>query len=527
MHTTLVVKLNLSRHSLNVSTTHLGTMDLPALAPRLNLGTLPDELILLILDQLDADDYLTLRNLNATSSRFHRLTLDRLYRRFPGCAPEQFLRTITLSHSAHCHELINYVKEVVWYQNYWSRPCRRRCLLLGDRHAIANKLRSSGAILDTTDLSTDLPTRFIGFSSDHEVHWWYLEFFLFFTPNVEKITVHDVWQWDDHSYWFKSLAANPAHFGNLRSITLLGPLRLGSIVPLLTLPFIQILELTQAVDMHREPGRAFSWDGDGEAHADRRLSNGSSLERLIIRESDLHFPSAMVIFGSLNKLKTFTYEHVPHELKWHPGMPPAIFPWVGNIGWGPNTSLESLRLRVDSVVTEKEVSSLCHHVAGPTLARLRSLDIGPCNIETFSPLESSQSEDLQTTARRIVQTFPNTLESLRIQWTYELGQESKLQLLIDILLCLVEAVASSASRLKQIYIVDWPALAGWFPLPNESKVLKRVYEYSGMQFDVFHEKIKGQEPLAIKEDVESGWLWVHKTDTFAVHRLKELSPITA
>ena len=493
-------------------------MDLPALAPRLNLGApaLPDELILLILDELDADDYLTLRALNATSWRFHRLTLDRLYRRFPGCAPEQFLRTITLSHSAHCHELTNYVKEVVWYQDYWSRPCRRRCLPLGDRHAVANKLRSSGAILDTTDISTDLPTRFIGFASDHEVHWWYLEFFLFFTPKVEKITVHDVWQWDDHSYWFKTLAANPAHFGNIRSITLLGPLRLKSIVPLLTLPSIQTLELTQAVDMRREPGRTFPWDDDGEAHVDRWLANGSSLERLVIRESDFHFPSVMIILEKLNKLKTFTYEHVTHEMKWRPGIPPAIFSWIGNIGWGPNIFLENLRLRVDSVVTETELSSLCYHVTGPTLPRLRTLDIGPCNIETFSQSESPHPEDLHPIARKIVKTFPDTLELLRLQWTYELGQESKLQFLIGILSHLVEAAASSASRLKQIYIT-WPALAGWFPLPDELKVLKRVYERSGMQFDVVYEDIEGQEPLAIKEDVESDWLWVHKTDAFAAH----------
>lgn len=451
--------------------------------------------------------------------RFHRLTLDRLCRRFLGCAPEQFLRTKTLSHSAHCHELANYVKEVVWYQNYCSRRCRRHCLRLGDRHAVANKLRSSGAILDTTDLSTDLQTRFIGFSSDHEINWWYLEFFLFFMPKVENITVHDVWQWVDHSYWFKSLAANPTHFENIRSIVLLGPLRLESIVPLLTLPFIQILQLTQAVDMRREPGRAFSWADDGEDQVDQKLISGSSLERLVIRELDLHFPSAMVILETLHKVKTFTYEHVSHELERRPGMPLAIFPWVGNIGWGPNSSLENLRLRVDSVVTDKEMPSLCHHVAGPALARLRTLDIGPCNIEKFSPLDLSQSEDLQTTARSVVKTFLNTLESLRIQLAYELGQESKLQLLIDILSFLVKAAASSTSGLKQIFIVDWPASPGQFPLPDEFKVLKRVYEFPGMQFDVVYEDIEGQEPLTIKEDIETGWLWIHKTDSFAVHRL--------
>ncbi|CAN9350854.1 unnamed protein product, partial [Alternaria alternata] len=179
---------------------------------------------------------------------------------------------------------MNYVKEVVWYQNYWDRPSRRRCLPPGDRHTVANILRSSGAILDTTDLSTDLPGRFIGFSSEYEVHWWYLEFFLFSTPKVEKITIHDAWQWDDHSYWFKSLAANPIHFENLRSITI----------------------LPQVVDIRQEPDREFSWARDGEDYVDRRLASGSSLEHLVIRESDLHVPSAVGILEKLNKVKSFT-----------------------------------------------------------------------------------------------------------------------------------------------------------------------------------------------------------------------------
>jgi hypothetical protein len=499
-------------------------MDLPRPAACLNLGTLPDELILLILDQLDADDHLTLRDLNATSSRFHRLTIDRLYRRFPGRAPEQFLRTIKLSPPDQCHELTNYVKEVVWFQDYWSRPSRRRCLPLGDRYAVANILRSSGAILDTTEISTDLATRFIGFSSEYEVHWWYLEFFLFFTPKVEKITVHDAWQWDDHCYWFKSLAANPSHFENLRFVTVFGPLRLRNIVPLLTLPCIQDLELTQAIDMRREPSRAFSWAHAGEDYVDRRLARGSSLERLVMRESDLHFPSAMVILSQLNKLKSFTYQHVSHELTWRPGLLPAIFPWVGNMGWGPNATLESLRLRVESVVTEEEMSSLCHHVAGPVLAKLRILDIGPCSLDTFRPLELARLEDPQTAARRIVGTFPGTLESLRIQWAYDRDEEPRLQDFIHILLSLVEVVACSSSRLKQVSIVHWPALAGWFPFPHEINSLKQVYERSGMQFDIFYEQIESEKPLAIDEGVESDWLWVHKTEAFSVHAPQESTP---
>jgi hypothetical protein len=374
--------------------------------------------------------------------------------------------------------------------------------------------------LDTTDLSSDLPSRFIDFSSEYEVHWWYLEFFLFFTPLVEKLTVHDAWQWDDHHYWFKSLAANPSHFENLQTVTVLGPLRLRNIVPLLTLPSIRVLELTQATDMRREPGRAFSWASDGEDCVDRRLASGSSLECLVIKESELHIPSAMAILDKLDKLKSFTYEHVPHELT----ILPVVFPWIGNMGWGLARSFENLRLRLHSIVKNHEMSSLFHHVAGPVLGKIRTLDIGPCNIETFRGLELVKSEDSQTTAQKIVGTFPNTLESLQIQWAFSHDGEPHIRILIDILRSLVEAVTYSASKLKQISIVDWPALAGWFPFPEQMVSLKHVYERSGMQFDVVYEEIESREPLIMMGDVEPDWLWIHKTEAFAIHSLQDVSP---
>jgi hypothetical protein len=381
--------------------------------------------------------------------------------------------------------------------------------------------------LDTTDLSTDLPGRFIGFSSEYEVHWWYLELFLFFTPKVEKLTVHDAWQWDDHLYWFKSLAANPSHFENLRFVTVFGPLRLRNIVPLLTLPSLRTLELIQAIDMRREPDRAFSWDGGGEHYVDRRLASGSSLESLLLRESDFHFPSALVIGYALKKLKSFTYEHISHELTQHVGMSLSIFHWIGNMCWRPDYSLENLRLRVESVATHEQVSFLNHHVVAPTQTKLRTLDIGPCNLKTFIGLDLTLSGDLPTIASRIIGTFPSTVEYLRIQWAYEHDGESQLQRFIHVLRYLAETVACSSSQLKHISIVDWPALAGWFPLQDEITSLKRVYECSEMQFNVVYEEIEGEEPLSVMEDVEPDWLWIHKTEAFAIHSLREVSLPTA
>jgi hypothetical protein len=485
------------------------------------LTTLPEELVLGILDHIDSDDFETILALNTTCRLLHRLTLVLLYRRFPGRAPQQCLRTITLPPPDGNPALASHFKEVVWYQSYWTHNARRRGLSLSDRHVVADKLRNSECILNTTDLSMDLPGRFISFSNEYEVHWWYLEFFLFFTPKVEKLLVYDVWQWDDHSYWFENLASNPSLFENLKSVMLHGPLRLQNIVPLLTLPSIRNLELTQVITMRQEPGRTLQWIDGRDDFVERRLAYGSSLERLILRESDIHFPSATELFKSLRKLKNLTYEHVPNDLTYPTGWLSFVLPSLGEIYHGQDYSLERLRLRDRSIMSEdpEHVCNLFGHYVDSTISiepsfeKLRVLDIGSCTLASFDYIDIDT-----TTLFKIVERFPRTLEILHIQWAYTLDWQDELPLFLDFLLSLAQAAAASSDlQLRQVALVDWPALAGWFPLPDELLRLQRVYEEMGMCFTVLYEEIKGQEPLGLLDDVEPEWSWVHKTQSFDTH----------
>jgi hypothetical protein len=385
---------------------------------------------------------------------------------------------------------------------------------------VAAKLRNSGCILNTTDLSMDLPGRFIGFTAEYEVHWWYLEFFLFFAPKVEKLLVYDVWQWDDHSYWFESLASNPTLFENLKSITLHGPLRLQNIVPLLTLSSIRNLELTQVINMRQEPGRTLQWTDGRDDYVEQRLAHGSSLERLILREADMHFPSAFALLRRLRKLKDLTYEHVPNDLKYPTGWLSFVIASLGDMHHGQDYFLEHLRIRDQSMVGNDYVCNLFGHYVfsseniEPSLEKLRVLDIGPCNLASFNYSNTNYIK----TEQEIVERFPRTLETLHIQWAYTSDWQRQLSLFLDFLLSLAQAAAASSNmRLRQVAIVDWPALAGWFPLQDELRRLQRLYEEIGMHFTVLYEDIKGQEPLDMLDDVELEWLWVQKTPSFETH----------
>jgi hypothetical protein len=487
----------------------------PTVPPVTGLVALPVELILAILDQIDPDDFAPIHALNTTCRLLHRLTVDRLCRNYPGRAPQQFLRTITLPPPDGNPAFASHVRKVVWYQTYWTHQARRRGLSLSDRHLIAGKLRNMGCILNTMDPSMDLPGRFIGFSSEYEVHWWYLEFFLFFTPKVEELLVYDVWQWDDHSYWFESLAANPTYFENLKSVTLHGPLRLENIVPLLTLSSIRNLDLTQVVNMRREPGRTFPWSDGRDDYMDQRLACGSSLERLILRESDLAFPGSQV-FQKLHRLSSFTYEHVDNDLTYPSGRGTIIFPFIGQMQRGEDFSLEHLRLREQRVIPVGEVPLLFHLVNSSddvesALEKLRILDVGPCNLRSFTGADES------IPVGTFVGSLPLTLETFHIQWAYCPDWQHQLPRFLDFLLVLSQTSAFANLNLKRVAIVEWPALAGWFPLLEEKSSLERACEAMGMQFAVHYEEIKGQEPLEVLEDVEPEWLWLHKTSSFKAH----------
>jgi hypothetical protein len=457
---------------------------------------LPDELLLLVFDYIqdDYDDLPTFHALNTTSQRLRRLTIEYLYSKFHGQAPEQFLRTIALPHSFASPEIGDHVKEVVWYQNYWTGTARQRCLSMEDRRLLANKLRSSGRIVNASDSSGYLPDRFLNFYSERETHWWYLEFFLLFTPKVQRLHVWDTWQWDDHFYWFETISANSAHFGNLQSITLHGPLRLENVVPLLTLPSIRQLELTQVITMRQELGRAFSWQSNHGNLIENRLDNGSSLEILVMRESDIFFPQAVVILERLNKLKSLTYEYASNELASHPA-PWHEFPHISELRRLSGTPLEHLRIRSEDRLEKEVVSSFLppkFMSENHPLQNLRSLDIGPCDLPGLSEIRFVHNEDgVFPDPKGFVERLPDMLEVLHINMaSFYHDYEFCIDDLFVFLTAFAKTIASSSHNLKRVAIVERPVLANFIPAQEAFSDLQELFSRLGMDFDIISEEIE-------------------------------------
>lgn len=83
---------------------------------------------------------------------------------------------------------------------------------------------------------------------------WFLEFFLSYVPGVTELHVGDAWMWDDDVYWFPS----PGY--RFEKGVLKGPLRVENIVPLLHLPTLRVLWLTEVVELRRGAGVEFPWE---------------------------------------------------------------------------------------------------------------------------------------------------------------------------------------------------------------------------------------------------------------------------
>ncbi|KAJ4343632.1 hypothetical protein N0V95_006640, partial [Ascochyta clinopodiicola] len=261
------------------------------------LDALPEELILTILDHLDHENLQSLRALSQASHRLHRLTLEHLYHEFPGRNSELFLRTISKS-----PKLASHVKQAVWHQ---ERRTRLHIDNIEKTH-IVRKLNQ----LAVPQQGTDLAEQFAKFGKNDD--YWYMEVLLLFMPNLMRLTIRDSWLWDDHHYWFKSLSPffNPLCTSALRTATLYGPLRIENIVPLLTIPSLHTLELTQVIVMRREGYRVFQWSIWPVTRLlpphDPTTNSGSNLETLVLRESDIDLAYLLPTLSGIKALKSFT-----------------------------------------------------------------------------------------------------------------------------------------------------------------------------------------------------------------------------
>jgi hypothetical protein len=471
-----------------------------------SLDTLPSELILAILSHIDTLP--PLANLSLTNHRLHRLSLPHLYHTFPGQNSELFLRTIS-----HAPSLAAHIKRAVWQREPRTIPSISPL----EKQHITTRLNEL-----CVPHGTDLAAHFARFGKSDE--YWYFEMLLLFCPNVEVVQVKESWLWDDHHYWFKALSPffNPLCVSRLRRVCVEGPMRIENIVPLLTIPTLRELELTQVTVMRREGYRVFQWSVWPVARI--LTERGSNLEALILRESYVDLDLLIPILGGIRGLRRFTYEHVPNDLADETAHAHRVNTRALTACLTLHAhSLKHIRVRdtepVDWVLMAEYLFGAARADANaqPTFPCLKVIDIGPTSFGTHSPydgLPNVEPGDIRP------QVCPASLETLRIQpashMEFRSGsaiaptmESSRSEFEVHLLL---ETLACGFAKKKQfpmVELVEWNPTLGWFP--DSLPALQQFFIDVGLRL----ESIAGDaadfydaEPLLMDDESEEGWVVV-------------------
>ena len=274
------------------------------------MDSIPNELLLAILDEVEDSNRQTILALNRTCQRLHDLTTERLYRQFRGAAPEQFLRAIALPPPYGRPALANCVKEVIWTHDYAEQPSDHNSISPVSRHLLAQALHASDCVLMTRDPCVDLPSAFLDFKPDGIDSDLYLEFFLFFVPKIESLVVRGTRRWQQKMYWFETVAANPTHFQHLKSVTIDGSLQLETAVPLLTLPSLRYMDLSGINSSSTSSSPSIWEEYDPPNRVENVLADGCSLTHFSLRNGRIWPSRLFALYKNFKNLKSFTCESI-------------------------------------------------------------------------------------------------------------------------------------------------------------------------------------------------------------------------
>ncbi|CAO2651665.1 Nn.00g042350.m01.CDS01 [Neocucurbitaria sp. VM-36] len=442
-------------------------------SPDYGLDKLPNELVLMILDCLSEDTTSAILALNATNRRLHNLTLDRLYAIFPGYNFEKFLRTMALPAPHGCPAHANRVKEVRWIP---AVRIDRHILSAEAQLAITERLRNYRI---RSSAMRDVSRRFNEVRPSEQTAAWYLDVFLLFVPNVERLVVLDGWQWDDHVYWFEAIVNNAMHFSRLHSVTIHGPLRIENIVPLLTLPSLRSLDLTQVIMMHYNPDRQFQWDQSPDQAVACKLAAGSSLEHLTLRESNINTKPLIPLFKTFRALKSFSYEHADDDLAEMEDNADIDFASLATCLEHQVTSLEHFGLESQEALCHQgilRIANIIHRMPLLRTMELSHIDVLGANI-TPSP------EECAAFVADFVAHLPPALESLTFnfflgdmfQWSY--GFPDHFSVLLTALLA---KARPTLPKLRELAAINWPShLDNW---PPDLAQLQKDFADVGIEF---------------------------------------------
>ncbi|KAE8863659.1 hypothetical protein PTNB73_06866 [Pyrenophora teres f. teres] len=451
------------------------------------LLSLPNELILSIVERIDHESSQDLPSLSLTSRRMYMLSLDHLYGHLTVRSPWPLLRTIFLR-----PELASRVHKVTWRYN------------MKEKH---DSLANRSTLFDYLDgLKIPQISSTARCNMQSAQTWFFHEFmetFVMFTPNLRKLIIKDTHAWKGNVYLFNMMAANPDRLAHLKSVHIHASLlSMEQLAHLFLLPSLRDVTATDLILLDRPEGGQLEWKSDMPLGT--VLDPGSSaVENITLKRSCVGISTLGCFTAACRNLKSLSYEHEyynDHRML-HYSLPSSSrFSTLASPLTHTRATLEHLSIRGDArKLDQTHVMQVARLASGMT--RLRSLDMG---LLSHDDNPDQCTEDF---VAQLVRFLPSTLEEMTFEIDWQDSWGSKGWEGPTEMLCYIAALAPSKLHLlKRVAVVDWPPFLGHFP-PDFAQ-LHRCFAQHNIHFASIPAQIEGRHPLQWSDYVEPGWVFV-------------------
>jgi hypothetical protein len=393
--------------------------------------------------------------------------------------PALFLRSLALSSN-----LGKYVKHLDWAEH--ATKCQR--LTDVDYRQLEDRLAE---VQNSTDVYCDF------LQMSHLQDDLSLDTILCFTPRVEAITV--TLQIRHHRHVpFKALTLHPNLFTNLRQMTIHGPMRIWDVLPLLTVPSLRSLSLTNIKINRNRPQNS---EDDSGSFFSRLGEEGSYIENFQVAANFADSKEIVKLLEFFHNLKSFDFELFegrsgPDDVVEFEALLRGLLK--------QHNSLESLRIRDYRLVEARalELLKYCRH--------LRRLDL---NVPTFFRDHTLIVEPNSLSA--FLRHMPNTLQELTLKINDEDDGDGDgpSKGVADVLQALAPTLPAIFPALTKLIIAEWDPLLGVFPCQTQLQPLQLAFAGTSIEFvSRPHSWTSMNMDVYALDYIEEGWLWIQAMD---------------
>ncbi|EDU42673.1 F-box-like multi-domain protein [Pyrenophora tritici-repentis] len=459
------------------------------------MDNLPNELLLEIFNHLSSEDKSDILSVSVVNRRFHGLANDVLYNSY---SLAQGDAALFISAIASKPQLAKCVRQVNWD----CRPRSNFALVINDAFFFLRPFSAAEGrhIKETLGIRGSLYTEDLNRRCHELGPESYLYTFLSFTPRVSTLNVVAPSQWDRHKIWFKP-ALDSQMFAHLHTASIIGPMRIHSVLPLFLVPSLRTLTLNDVVS-HRNHARAGAqdeWSTNSEVY-ERLEREGSWIKNFYLTNCNEPVSTIDRIMGIFRNLQILEIEQ------------------YGGVSWHyPELDLQKLLQSFGQ--QRKSLTSLS--VATSNVA------LDPCALEWLQVLTHVESLSLNLSAEtreedenisnKISSGFsdwlPRNLKHLRliVNDLSLLGRDSlstgPSEDTVDALFAFSKNVKEVLPDLRTLAVDEWDEMLGTFACQTDFKLLQQEFARKGVHL-LARPRIADGPYLSDSEDVEEGWVWV-------------------